>query len=162
MGESINQVEFTSENEKEFQKRLREETKILKNCFEARKFEYAETPLLGLEVEAWLVDENCMPNPVNNEFLAASTNPDIVEELSKFNFEINTEPKLFQKFCFKEIHQQVARTWEDCRDFAGQVKSRPMLIGIHPLLRDQVSPEERNQRKALAQHWLECNTHSRG
>ncbi|MCB0377005.1 MAG: hypothetical protein KDD33_00805 [Bdellovibrionales bacterium] len=138
MGESIGQVEFSAEDEKEFQRRLREETKVLKNWFEERRFEFRDKPMLGLEVEAWLVDENYIPNPVNKEFLAVCDNPDVVEELSKFNFELNTDPKVLQKYCFKEIHQQLAKTWDQCLGFASKVASKPMLIGIHPLLRDQI------------------------
>ena len=89
MGDEISRSEFSSEDVKEFKKRLRNETRILKSWFENNDFE-ATKGKCGFELEAWLVDKNYQPAPVNETFLENVDDPLVVPELSKFNFEINS------------------------------------------------------------------------
>ena len=153
MGEPINQSEFLLEEEKEFSKRLKEETKILKRIFESRELKYTGKPSLGLEVEAWLVDKDQIPSPMNDSFLQELNNNKVTEELSKFNFEINIDPQAFQHTCFKNVSKQLSNIWKKCKKTANSMDSFPMLIGIHPLIREQTMQleniSEGNRYKAL-------------
>ena len=63
MGAEIGGSAFSEEARAEFQRRLRDETKTLKRWFDERRFTYSEGFTGGLEVEAWLVDENALPAP---------------------------------------------------------------------------------------------------
>ena len=138
MGEFISQTSFTKRECDIFLQKLREETLTLKKLFECRAFEYSEVPKLGLEVEAWLVDKDGIPTPKNKEFLEACGNKDIVEEISKFNFEINTVPLLLESNCFSTLHKQLGKTWQFCQEKAQILGISPVIIGIHPLVRDEM------------------------
>ncbi|MGD9801246.1 MAG: glutamate-cysteine ligase family protein [Parvularculaceae bacterium] len=149
MGQEIASGRFSEEVRAEFAARLREETKILKSWFDNRVFSYDEGFTGGLEVEAWLTDENALPAPRNVEFLAAADDPLIVAELSQFNFEINTAPEKLRPGFLRVVERDLARTWETCRNTAASLNLTPMLIGILPTVRDEMlqldwmSPAER-------------------
>jgi hypothetical protein len=53
--------------------------------------------MCGLEVEAWLTDKDCIPSPSSLEFIDMLKDPDVVPEISKFNFELNSDPHLFKE-----------------------------------------------------------------
>jgi len=44
----------------------------------------------GFELEAWLVDHQHRPAPINEAYLARLQNPLVVPELAQFNVEFNT------------------------------------------------------------------------
>lgn len=138
MGESIVKGTFSEKEQDLFRKKLREETLVLKKYFEGRTFEYEEVTRLGLEVEAWLVDSDSLPSPSNEKFLKLADNPELVEEISQFNFEVNTHPQYIQKNVLTQLHQSLGRTWEACIEVAGRLQLNPVLVGIHPLVRDEM------------------------
>jgi hypothetical protein len=138
VGESIDQVVFSKDDEIKFAERLREETKILKSWFDQRYFDYSEKPSLGLEIEAWLVDENHIPTPRNKEFLETCNDSMLFEELAQYNFELNTEPEVLQPGCLESFRRQIEKTWKTCREGADKMGVQPMMVGIHPLVRDQM------------------------
>lgn len=137
MGDTIYKSDFLLEEEEEFSKRLKEETKLLKKLFESREFKYTEKPSLGLEVEAWLVDKDQIPSPTNNNFLKEMDSNKVTEELSKFNFEINIDPQTFQNGCFKNTSKQLSNIWKKCKKVTESMDTFPVLIGIHPLIKQQ-------------------------
>ncbi|MCB0357336.1 MAG: hypothetical protein KDD40_10030 [Bdellovibrionales bacterium] len=136
MGQEIAASPFTLEGEAEFLRRLREETKILKTWFDQRKFTYSDSPTLGLEIEAWLIDENYLPNPINEEFLTKTNDPHLVHELSQYNFELNIEPRKASKTCFQDFEFDISKLWQKCQTTARDLNSKTMLIGILPLIRE--------------------------
>lgn len=149
MGQEIGSSGFTDEMRDEFSARLREETKILKSWFDADAFVNDSGYTTGLEVEAWLTDENALPSPRNVEFLNAVDDPLVVAELSQFNFEINTIPQRIRRGIFGAVESDLARTWAKCRATASRLGMKPMLVGILPTVRnemlqlDWMSPSER-------------------
>lgn len=138
MGQEIAAGGFSDETRAEFAARLRNETKILKSWFDCREFAFDEGFTGGLEVEAWLIDENALPAPRNVDFLAAASDPLIVAELSQFNFEINTEPARLGAGFLNRMKSDLDRTWGRCRDVAGALGLTPMIVGILPTVRDEM------------------------
>ena len=138
MGQEIDIIEFSDEDRVEFKKRLREETKILKRWFDHDELETPETSMLGLEVEAWLVDENFLPNPANDLFLKTADHPLLVHELSQFNFEINVDPVPLSGGCFSSVANQLKKIWSTCRNVGGELNMAPALFGILPTVRDEM------------------------
>jgi len=149
MGQEIASGAFDEAARTEFASRLREETKILKSWFDARAFAHDDGFTSGLEVEAWLTDENALPAPCNVEFLAAVDDPLVVPEISQFNFEINTAPQRVRPGFLYAVERDLHRTWTKCRETANRIGLRPLLIGILPTVRDEMlqldwmSPAER-------------------
>lgn len=97
MGQEISAVSFSDEDRKEFQNRVREETKLLKAWFDNRRFTYEDVKKIGLEIEAWIIDRDHLPYPINEEFLQKAKSEFLVKELSQFNFEVNLTPHFFKR-----------------------------------------------------------------
>ncbi|MGD2133448.1 MAG: glutamate-cysteine ligase family protein [Maricaulaceae bacterium] len=159
MGQEIESTSFTDADREEFTRRLRAETKILKSWFDDRRFARTDRPMIGLEVEAWLLDKDYLPTPCNEAFIAAAKDPLVVEELAQFNFEINTTPRILMGAIFSQIEAEMRRTWARCCTAARAVDAAPALFGILPTVRDEMlQPQfmsERNRYHALSQQIMQ-------
>lgn len=138
MGQEIQQDTFTQEDELAFRRRLREETKTLKRWFDERRFDYDPRFTVGLELEGWLIDDDHLPSPRSVEFLVAVDDDDIVEELSKFNFEINAPPRRLCGRTLSETEADLTAVWTKCERAAAPLSLRPLAIGILPTVRDEM------------------------
>ncbi|MEZ5996916.1 MAG: glutamate-cysteine ligase family protein [Hyphomonadaceae bacterium] len=138
LGQEITQSAFSAADHGEFRARLRHETATLKRWFEERAFQQASRPTTGLELEAWLVDRDCLPAPNNAAFIAAVGDPNVVLELSKFNFELNADPQLMDAGFLERTHDALERTWRRCEEVARSMKLGVVATGILPTVRDQM------------------------
>lgn len=93
---------------------------------------------IGLELEAWLLDRNCLPTPQSDEFISTANDERVVHELSKFNFELNADPRELSGDCFAAIQGDLDALWVRCVRAAGTLGIRPMMIGILPTVRDEM------------------------
>ena len=126
----------------EFQRRLREETKRVMGWFRDGALEAAETPLAGIELEAWLMDQDGLPAPDNIEFLERLDHPLAVPELSQFNFEFNTDPARLGGRMLSGFSEHLSDLWSQARRAASEMNLSPMMVGIPPTLReDMLNPE---------------------
>ena len=92
---------------------MREETKILKRWFDEKVFEEG-TRKCGLEQEGWLVTRDFVPAPIGHEFIENLNDPMVVPELSKFNFEINSDPLELKGNVFSKIEEHLGKIWKKC------------------------------------------------
>ncbi len=154
VGQEIEQTHFGAREQEEFRVRLRDETKTLKRWFDERRFD--ESPLMttGLELEAWLVDENHLPAPDNERFIAAAADRRIVPELSRFNFELNVDPQTLAGDFLTRTRHELEPLWQHCHAQARQLGLAPVAIGILPTVRnDMLQPEwmsDSNRYRALS------------
>ncbi len=137
MGDEISRWEFSSEDFKEFKQRLRNETRILKSWFDNNDFEATEGKC-GFELEAWLVDKNYQPAPVNEAFLENVADPFVVPELSKFNFEINSIPHRIEGNILSHLESELALNWEKCATHAKDLDANILAIGILPTMQNEI------------------------
>ena len=91
MGRDIDKSVFTEADYKEFDKRLREETRQLLNCFTNQQFAKPQTTC-GLELEVWIVDQHNRPNPITDRLINLINSEQVVPELSRFHLEMLTHP----------------------------------------------------------------------
>lgn len=138
MGREIETEDFSPGDFDTFRDRLRHETATLKSWFDRRAFDDSETLTVGLELEAWLLDENALPAPVNEAFLAAASHPDIVEELSAFNVEINAPPQTLAGDVLSKTEAALRDVWSVCRATGDAMGVRPAMLGILPTVRDEM------------------------
>ncbi|MEM9170487.1 MAG: glutamate--cysteine ligase [Pseudomonadota bacterium] len=138
MGQEIATSTFTEADRVAFRKRLRDETATLKRWFQTDAFDRDDARTVGLEIEGWLMDADVLPAPENEAFFAAVKDPDVVAELSKFNFEINAPARPLRKRVFNETRSDIERTWTACRDAAAPLGLKPMAVGIAPTVRDDM------------------------
>ena len=136
MGQEISRSTFIRQDFQRFQTRLRQETAILTEWFQEKRF----APVGGIggfEIEAWLVDRQGMPAPLNQRFLERLANPLVVPELSVFNIELNTPPLPLHGDALRRMHANLESLWRDCQRVAAELDATVTLIGILPTLRQQ-------------------------
>ena len=138
MGQDLRNATSTAADRAASRAALRQETGQLKTWCDERRFAGQEVPTAGLEIEGWLVDENHLPAPLNAAFLAAADDPEIVAELSKFNFEINAPPLPLTGDVLARTRSGLEATWRRCRDVACGLGLRPVTIGMLPTVRDEM------------------------
>lgn len=133
MGQEIGSNRFTNYDFERFTRCLDQETGLLGERFESGEF--ADLPLsAGMELEAWLVDDDYQALAINRHFIAEAADPLIVPELSCFNFELNSEPCVFRGQVLGDIHQELVRRWQHCVEVASRLDAQPLMIGILPTL----------------------------
>lgn len=140
MGQALNKDALVSE--KDFLKHLREETRLVSRWFKNDQLERCNPPLIGAEVEAWLVDENYIPCPDNQRFLEAADHDSLDSEIAQFNFELNLDPVVLEKRCFSDLLARMKSLWGHCANTAKSHDQRALMIGMPPTLREgMLSPD---------------------
>jgi hypothetical protein len=135
MGQEIEAARFTPDNFVEYANRLREETALLGDWFESDTFSHRDR-MGGYELEAWLVDTNARPAPLNEVFLKNLDNPMVVPELARFNVELNDHPQHLWGSAFSRFEASLGATWKQCSQCAAELHTRLVMIGILPTLQE--------------------------
>ncbi len=101
------------------------------------------------EQELFLVDRNAQPAPLAEEVLGLATDERIVNELTRFNLEINLDPLEFTGTCFSTMEADLNRLIESVRGLCGKVDTDVVLTGILPTIHawdlrlDNMAPKPR-------------------
>ena len=171
MGQDIHKLHFSSEDVAAFQKRLNEETKILKSWFENKVFS-SDPVMTGIELEAWLVDQNMLPSPCAEEFIHSLGASQVVPEISRFNFEINSHPHFLSGKALTQLHDELNTIWKSCEEHAKRHDSHAILMGTlatlrpHMLSLDYISPNNRylamNEQVMRFRHGKPLHIHLEG
>ncbi len=136
MGTEVATSRFNKQDFKAYERRLQEETALLGEWFDNELF-VEEHPMGGFELEAWLVDRQYHPAPLNERFLDLSGDILVVPELAKFNVEMNGSPLPLSDSALQEMEQELAETWRRCQQIAASLECRMLMIGTLPTVRDQ-------------------------
>jgi hypothetical protein len=135
MGEEIGSTAFAAADYAAFRARLAAETALLEQwCADGALSDAGYT--WGFEVEAWLLDHNFFPNPVNEALLAGIDDADVVPELSRFNVELNTAVREFTPATLSGAEAALAGLWQRCNRVAHGLDTHLVLIGTLPTIRD--------------------------
>lgn len=137
MGSNIGRSFFSESDFLQFRENLRKETKILMDWFSSDLFDRSGE-MCGFELEGWLVNKNYTPVPQNEFFLEKVNSSLVVPELSKYNFEINTNPHPLDKNLPDHLQQEFATTWSTCVDTAESMGCKVIMIGILPTIEDRM------------------------
>lgn len=138
MGVEISKTSFNQEDEQNFMQCLRQETKILKKWFDGKQFEEISTPRCGLEVEAWLSKSDFTPSPTCESFIQHINDKNIVPEISKFNFELNSPVLNVEGKVISKIHHHLKTVWKKCQEVAKKQNELAFMIGSLPTLTDEM------------------------
>lgn len=141
MGQGIGRGEFSEEDRARFQKRLTQETQLLRQTFAAGQCS-SSGPFIGLELEVWLIDHNFFPAPHNQSFLERLADPSVVAELSRFNIEINAPVERIEGRGLQRMHARLSDTMRRCATNAHEDVDTVIAIGTLPTLRQQDLPLE--------------------
>lgn len=141
MGQEIENSRFSQEDFAAFAERLEQETALLDSWFAEAVFPECDA-VGGFELEAWLVDEQARPAPVNTELLNKLDDPLVVPELARFNIELNGNPWRLQGDGLSRMAENLSATWAKCGRAAADLDTRLVMIGILPtVLEKDLSPE---------------------
>ena len=131
MGNEIPSSDFNSEDLEIFTDRLRQETQLVSNWLEHDHFSY-EKNMFGYELEAWLIDHNFRPAPINEQFLQVLDDPMVVPELASFNIELNSPPQQLTNNVFRCMEQNLTQIYNRCRHQAQLLDADMLMVGILP------------------------------
>jgi len=135
MGQEIRQSTFTELDQKEFAKKLREETEILRDWFKKKAF-LDRSDHCGLELEGWILDKEGNPFPENQKLIPGVNDPQVVPEISKFNFEINSRPQKLEGKFLLALEEDLRGVWNKCQSEAQKMNLDVAAIGILPTVND--------------------------
>ncbi len=127
-------MHFAAEDFAAFGARLREETAQLERALAAGDFAAAGY-VAGFELEAWLVDHNHYPAPINERYLKWLDSPLVVPELSRFNVELNSTPEPLGAQTLARMKRELTQTWRHCQEVAHELDAALIMIGILPTIR---------------------------
>ncbi len=136
MGRDVSQRTFTEEDFSRFSESLACETALLGKYLAEGRFSEAEQPTIGYELEGWILDHRYVPAAKNKVFLQALQHPRVVPELSRFNIEINGEPRALDSGSLRAMHEEMQQTWNACQQAAHARGLILLLIGTLPTIRE--------------------------
>jgi len=136
MGEEIGSSHFVQKDFRRFLSNLSRETSLLGDWFEQGVF--CDTgKMVGFELEAWLINSDGHPSGVNEAFLRLTERAGlpVVPELSRFNVEINSQPRELQGNVLSQMFAELENTWRQCCGLAQQLDTSMMMTGILPTVK---------------------------
>jgi hypothetical protein len=135
MGEEISAIRFKKSDYQRFTANLTAETSELKAWIAANRLN-DNRAMGGFEQEAWLIDDNFRPAPLNEKFITTAQNELVSAELAKFNIELNVNPLELQGKALRNFHAELEAVWSDCGRVADLLGTRLAMIGILPTVQD--------------------------
>ena len=135
MGEEIDRGSFTAEDFAQFKDQLQQQTVLLKSLFDEHAFSEQKSSG-GFELEAWIVDKQAQPSPINEQFIQTLKSDLVVPELARFNIELNGTPQPLQDNALHKLQTELEQTWQFCCDTAQKLDSQLVMIGILPTVKD--------------------------
>jgi gamma-glutamyl:cysteine ligase YbdK (ATP-grasp superfamily) len=134
MGAEVDATTFTREARKQHREKVRKGLDVLARMLNESRFDF-ERPMVGLEIELNLVDDELQPAMRNAEVLKAIADPSFQTELGRFNIEVNVAPRRLVGGGFSSFEQSVRKSLNDADPRARQVGCKLVMIGILPTLR---------------------------
>lgn len=134
MGQEISLSHFDSKDFEHFYRKLKQETELLNKIIQNKSCS-TRHPVAGFEIEAWLLDQEFKPSPINETFLDTLNDPLAFAELAKFNIELNSTPTPLAGNTFSRLYQQLEQTWHKASQHADSMASKIIMIGTLPTLK---------------------------
>lgn len=135
MGQDITSMQFSADDRRVFDGRLEAETLQARQAWAAGEFD-ERVRCAGFELEAWIVDHNDFPLPVNDRVLARLNDSLVVPELSTYNIELNGSPQTLEARALWRLENELQGTWRRCMDAAHEEGGTLVAIGTLPTLRE--------------------------
>ncbi len=133
MGEDIAGRTFTREDRARYRDKVHRCLDVVAQMLREERFEF-DRPLTGMEVELNLVDVEGRPVMNNSEVLARIDDPAFVQELGRFNLEINVPPHSLSGDGAMQYEFEVRDQLNLANERAAEVDAGMVMIGILPTL----------------------------
>jgi gamma-glutamyl:cysteine ligase YbdK (ATP-grasp superfamily) len=131
MGQEITSPHFSHRDFQRYQAALAQEMALLHSWFAEGRFSSRHS-IGGLELEAWLIDGDGAPLPINEAFLKRLAMPTVVPELSRFNIELNVMPQALAGGGLDRLERELRATWQRCAATAAELDAAVLAVGILP------------------------------
>lgn len=131
-----------------FTRHIMQDMRALEYMLDNDMFE-TDIQRVGAEQELFLVDRSAQPAPLAEEVLELADDPRVVNELTRFNLEINLDPLEFTGGCFSTMEADLNRLIESVRQLCGKLDAEVVLTGILPTIHawdlrlDNMAPKPR-------------------
>jgi hypothetical protein len=135
MGQEIDRTCFCQRDFNAFMQRLSAETALLARHFNEDRFDDGP-PVAGFELEAWLVNKDLCPAPINKSFLRQLNSPLVSPELATFNVEFNVDPLPLSGAVLSALEKELRSGWQAGCDTAQQLDAQLAMIGILPTVKN--------------------------
>lgn len=150
MGRDVSERKFTGDDRVRFRKQVRRGTEAIARMLADGLFTdqgRPPVPLLGMEVELNLVDDEMRPAMANATVLDAIADPDFQTELGQFNIEINVAPRPFTTDDTISLEQMLRTSLNRAEERAAQTDNHLVMIGMLPTLTSE----------HFAHQWISAN-----
>ncbi|MCC2616578.1 hypothetical protein LJ739_10025 [Aestuariibacter halophilus] len=134
MGQNFDRDTFSEAERQQFNGRLQAQLAALEDAMQHPQCS-ADTVSLGAELEMYLVDDNLLPMPVNQEILNHMAHPQLQEELNRFNLEYNLSPVSATGTPFQAMQDELSPIMTRISDYAASINTQIVPIGILPTLK---------------------------
>jgi hypothetical protein len=156
MGEDVVSRTFTREDRARYRDKVHRCLDVLARMLAESRFTF-DRPLTGMEVELNLVDSDGRPSLRNTEVLDRIDDPSFVQELGRFNLEINVPPKSLVADGAQQYELEVRDQLNAAEATARELGAHMVMIGILPTLFEEHMTQESlssNPRYALLDEQL--------
>ena len=136
MGQFFQQEDFSTEQYQEFVTRLYQQLDDLKELLSSESLEQGDASI-GAELELYLVDHHFNPRMINQRILEQANNPQLTEELNRFNMELNLSPVMAKGNPFNAMESELRTTLDEVQSIADGLESQVLAIGILPTLQQK-------------------------
>ncbi len=151
MGDEVASRTFTREDRQRYRDKVHRCLDVFARMLAEERFDF-DAPMTGLEVELNLIDAQGQPALLNSEVLAQIDDPAFVQELGKFNLEINVPPRSLIGDGALLYEAEMRDQLNTANDRALEVGAGMVMIGILPTLHPDLLTHEAissNPRYAL-------------
>ena len=148
MGQQAINSELNAAAIRRFTRHIMQDMRALEFMLEEDMFE-RDILRIGAEQELFLIDKQFQPSSLAEEVLGLSTNERLVNELTRFNLEINLDPIVFEKGCFSKLESDLNTLITEVRALCGEVGADIVMAGILPTIHawdlrlDNMAPKPR-------------------
>jgi len=136
MGQFFQKDNFTKTEELEFKRRLQVQLADLRGLVEQPSFSDPACSI-GAELEMYLVDMQGNPAPCNSQLMQLMNNPQLQEELNKYNLEFNLSPVMAAGKPFAAMQDELQPLLTQLHNTAKQLDTQVVSIGILPTLKNE-------------------------
>ena len=137
---SVKPLASPEERERYFE-RLLTDIEALEQMLQAGAFLKAPYHI-GAEQEFCLVDRQWNPSKQAPEILEDLPDPHFTSELTRYNLEINLDPRPFEGTCFSDMHRQLNALLDEGQEAAEKHGNNIILTGILPTISTRYLKEE--------------------
>src|SRR5690349_779660 len=133
MGEEVDAQEFSRADRTRHREKVRRNLDVFARMLREARFD-TDDPMVGLEVELNLVDDQGDPALKNAKALEAIADPAFVTELGQFNIEINVPPTRLREGGLQNFEDTLRDSLNNAEERSAEVGAHMVMIGILPTL----------------------------